>query len=190
MLGNSKDNQPTASGNVDDDTYNGGVVGTQNIIDAVNASGSVKTVVYTSSVAAIFHGDKPEGYEWTENDWASDSAAPLSPYARSKVDTEKMVMAAAADSGGAWSAVSINPAHIVGPQLFEAQYGVWPEQIGQICEGAAVPDGAWNIIDVRDLVAAHRLAAESDLDHTKVSSDHLQASLLQRNPASLALLTP
>ena len=124
MLGNSKENQPTASGNVDDDTYNGGVVGTQNIIDAVNASGSVKTVVYTSSVAAIFHGDKPEGYEWTENDWASDSAAPLSPYARSKVDTEKMVMAAAADSGGAWSAVSINPAHIVGPQLFEAQYGV------------------------------------------------------------------
>ena len=169
MLGNSKENQPTASGNVDDDTYNGGVVGTQNIIDAVNASGSVKTVVYTSSVAAIFHGDKPEGYEWTENDWASDSAAPLSPYARSKVDTEKMVMAAAADSGS-WSAVSINPAHIVGPQLFEAQYGVWPEQIGQICEGAAVPDGAWNIIDVRDLVAAHRLAAESDLDHTSVST--------------------
>ena len=165
MLGNSKDNQPTASGNVDEDTYNGGVVGTQNIIDAVNRSGSVQRVVYTSSVAAIFHDEKPEGYEWTENDWASDSVSSLSPYARSKVDTEKMVMAAAEDSDGSWSAVSINPAHIVGPLLFSAQYGVWPEQIGHICEGHTVPDGRWNIIDVRDLVAAHRLAAESDVDH-------------------------
>lgn len=164
MLGNSRDNQPTGSGNVDEDTYNGGVVGTQNIIDAVNHSGSVKRLIYTSSVAAIFHDDKPEGYEWAETDWASDSAAPLSSYARSKVDTEKMVMAAADDSGS-WSAVSINPAHIVGPMLFKAQYGVWPEQIGQICEGGTVPDGRWNIIDVRDLVAAHRLAAESDVDH-------------------------
>ena len=139
VLGNSKENQPTASGNVDEDTYNGGVVGTQNIIDAVNRSGSVKRLVYTSSVAAIFHRENAEGYEWTETDWASDSVAPLSPYARSKVDTERMVMAAAENSGGAWSAVSVNPAHIVGPLLFAAQYGVWPEQIGQICEVSHLP---------------------------------------------------
>ena len=31
--------------------------------------------------------------------------------------------------------------------------------------GGAVPDGRWNIIDVRDLASAHRLAAESTVDH-------------------------
>lgn len=156
VLGNSAANQPNATGNVDDDVYQGGVAGTKNILSAVEASGSVRRLVYTSSVAAIFHGEKPEGYSWTESDWASDSVSELSSYAKSKVDTEQMVNAAAAASGGAWDAVTINPANIVGPLLFDAQYGQWPKEIGAICEGGTVPDNRWNLIDVRDLATAHR----------------------------------
>jgi nucleoside-diphosphate-sugar epimerase len=122
VLGNSAGNQPNASGDRDTDVYDGGVVGTRNILAAVAASGTVRRLVYTSSVAAIFHAEREEGYTWTESDWASDSLADLSPYAKSKVDTERMVNEAAAASG-TWDVVTINPAHIVGPLLFDAQYG-------------------------------------------------------------------
>ena len=44
------------SGDVSRDVYDGGMVGTQNVIDAINASGSVRRIVYTSSMAAVSDG--------------------------------------------------------------------------------------------------------------------------------------
>ena len=57
-----------------------------------------------------------------------------------------------------------------GPILFKAQVGQWIEQIGRLAGGLEPTwpsryDMYYNIIDVRDLVKAHRLAAESDVDH-------------------------
>jgi nucleoside-diphosphate-sugar epimerase len=181
VLGNSADgkSQPLGSGDVSQDVYDGGMVGTQNVIDAINASGSVKRMLYTSSMAAV-SGAKgatmPEGYEWTETDWASDEvdpdvwAHPRNAYARSKVDTEHFVNAAADDSNGQWDVVTMNPAMICGPILFQAQNGQWIEQIGRLAGGLEPSwpskyDMYYNIIDVRDLVKGHRLAAEVDIDH-------------------------
>ncbi|MEC8833161.1 MAG: NAD-dependent epimerase/dehydratase family protein, partial [Pseudomonadota bacterium] len=44
VLGNSADgkSQPRGSGDVAQDVYDGGMIGTQNVIDAINGSGSVK----------------------------------------------------------------------------------------------------------------------------------------------------
>ncbi|SVC38132.1 uncharacterized protein METZ01_LOCUS290986, partial [marine metagenome] len=55
VLGNSADgkSQPLGSGDVARDVYDGGMVGTKNVIDAINASGSVKRMIYTSSMAAV-----------------------------------------------------------------------------------------------------------------------------------------
>ena len=183
VLGNSADgkSQPLGSGDRSMDVFNGGVIGTQNVIDAINASGSVRRLVYTSSMAAV-HGIGearqivPAGYEWTETDWASDGIdteiwkSPGNAYARSKVETEQLINAAADASGGKWDAVTLLPAMICGPILFKAQVGQWIEQIGRIAAGLATTwlsqyDHYYNIIDVRDLVKAHRLAAESPLDH-------------------------
>ena len=181
VLGNSADgkSQPLGTGDVAQDVYDGGMVGTQNVIDAINASGSVARIVYTSSMAAV-SGAKgatmPKGYEWTETDWASDGVdperwqGPRNSYARSKVDTEHLINRAADSSGGRWDAITMNPAMICGPILFKAQVGQWIEQIGRLAGGL---DPTWpsrydmyyNIIDVRDLVKAHRLAAESPMDH-------------------------
>ena len=181
VLGNSADgkSQPLGSGDVSQDVYEGGIVGTQNVIDAINASGSVKRMVYTSSMAAV-SGAKgatlPPGYEWSETDWSSDGVpeerwhSPANSYARSKVDTEHLINAAGDASDGAWDAITMNPAMICGPILFKAQVGQWIEQIGRLA-GNLEPnwpsryDMSYNIIDVRDLVKAHRLAAESDADH-------------------------
>ena len=62
------------------------------------------------------------------------------------------------------------PAMICGPILFKAQVGQWIEQIGRLAGGLEPTwpskyDMYYNIIDVRDLVKAHRLAAELDIDH-------------------------
>jgi len=177
VLGNSSANQPTGSGKVAQDVYDGGMVGMKNIIDSVNRSGSVKRLIYTSSVAAVQGPKKvPQGYEWTEVDWASDGVAPemwnhpSNSYSKSKVDTERMINQAAEVSGGKWDAVTMNPAMICGPILFKSQNGQWIEQIGRLAGGMEPVwpspfDMYYNIIDVRDLVQAHRYAAESTTDH-------------------------
>ena len=183
VLGNSADgkSQPLGSGDRSMDVFNGGVIGTQNVIDAINASGSVRRLVYTSSMAAVHGiGDGrrivPAGHEWTETDWASDGIdpeiwqSPSNAYARSKVETEQLINDAADASGGKWDAVTLLPAMICGPILFKAQVGQWIEQIGRMAGGLATTwmsqyDHYYNIIDVRDLVKAHRLAAESSVDH-------------------------
>jgi nucleoside-diphosphate-sugar epimerase len=179
VLGNSADgkSQPTGSGNISEDVYNGGMVGTRNVIDSVNASGSVKRLIYTSSTAAV-SGAKaaslPAGYEWTETDWASDGVDPeqwaKNAYGKSKVDTEHFINDEADKSNGQWDAITMNPAMICGPVLFKAQVGQWIEQIGRMAGGLEISwpskyDMYYNIIDVRDLVKAHRLAAESAADH-------------------------
>ena len=181
VLGNSADgkSQPLGSGDVSTDVYEGGMAGTRNVIDSVNRSGSVKRVVYTSSLAAVSGlgaPPQPPGYAWTETHWASDNFPeevwhhPRQSYARSKVDTERLLNQSADDSGGRWDVVTMNPAMICGPILFKAQVGQWIEQIGRLAAGLAPSwptpyDMYYNIIDVRDLVKAERLAAESPVDH-------------------------
>ena len=63
MLGNSSDNQPLGAGNVADDTYNGGVAGSRNVLGSVQRSSSVRRLVYTSSPAAMNNssGQEPMG---------------------------------------------------------------------------------------------------------------------------------
>ncbi|MDE0348870.1 MAG: NAD-dependent epimerase/dehydratase family protein [Gammaproteobacteria bacterium] len=180
VLGNSADgkSQPLGSGDVAQDVYDGGLAGTRNVIDAVNASGAVRRLLYTSSMAAVRPrgAPAPDGYEWTETDWASDGANdadwnhPRNSYTRSKVDTEHFINAAADASGGRWDAITMNPAMICGPVLFRAQVGQWIEQIGRLAGGMepnwpSSYDTYYDIIDVRDLVKAQRLAAESNADH-------------------------
>lgn len=180
VLGNSADgkSQPLGSGDVSQDVYDGGMSGTRNVVDSINASGSVKRLVYTSSMAAVSGARAAtieQGYEWTETDWASDGVDPerwqhpRNAYARSKVDTERFINQAADDSG-TWDAITMNPAMICGPILFKAQVGQWIEQIGRLASGEqpnwpSKYDMYYNIVDVRDLVRTHRLAAESPVDH-------------------------
>ena len=93
----------------------------QNVIDAIDKSGTVKRLIYTSSTSAVNNATKGAGHEWTEIDWASDGHDTASKawqnnyYGRSKVDTEHLVNAAARASGGGWDAVTMNPAMICGP---------------------------------------------------------------------------
>lgn len=60
-------------------------------------------------------------------------------------------------------------AQITGPLLFKAQNGQWIEQIGRLAGGLepswpSKNDMYYDLIDVRDLVGAHRLALESPIE--------------------------
>ena len=50
VLGNSTNDQPNASGDGGKDTYDGGMTGTQNVIDSVNKSGTVKRLIVSATL--------------------------------------------------------------------------------------------------------------------------------------------
>ena len=56
------------------------------------------------------------------------------------------------------------PAQIL---LGRFQLGMQVARVAQLCGGKAIGDKHWNVIDVRDVSAAHRLAAESATDHAR-----------------------
>lgn len=125
----------------------------------------------------MFNGKMADpDYHWSEIDWANDGAtekywnSPASAYNRGKVDTENLINKAGTDSNGQWDAVSFVSGMICGGVLFKAQLGQWTEQVGRIAAGLDVnwpnpQNVCYDMIDVRDLVKAHRLAAESAVDH-------------------------
>jgi nucleoside-diphosphate-sugar epimerase len=66
------------------------VKGTENVLRSVQNSGTVRRVIYSSSIAAIIHAGRPMQYVWTEADWASDGdpagfSVESNAYAKSKV---------------------------------------------------------------------------------------------------------
>lgn len=133
--------------------------GTRSVLGAAAASGSVRRIVVTSSMAAVT--DEPEG-RFDENTWNELSSLARNPYYFAKTLAER----AAWDFAGANPAIrviAINPMLIIGPSLVPtlnesnrvlATYTTW--QIPGIL--------AWSygLVDVRDVAKAHRLAIETD----------------------------
>jgi nucleoside-diphosphate-sugar epimerase len=157
--------------------YDGSVNGTNNILNSVRKSGTVKRVVYTSSFAAISHPAAP-GYVFTEKDWASDNRLgdpawipenidrkPGIAYAMGKVATEQMAFRVAAEDGR-FDVISVCPTVVLGPLLSRANglAGSWQYILGKMLAGQPCGRGwqyLWNIVDVRDVGEAQALIIES-----------------------------
>lgn len=142
------------------------VKGTENVLDACSRSSSVRRVVITSSVAAV-HGDaweKGEGHVFTADDWNSSSSETFQPYFYSKKLAEKAAWAKAQEQGGeegAWSMVTVNPGLVMGPPVGDRVDSQSISIIHQMATGKmpAAIDVGMGICDVRDVAAAHILAA-------------------------------
>ncbi len=159
--------------------YDGAVAGTQSLLDSVARSGSIKRFVYTSSFAAIGH-PAPQGYVFTEKDWASDNRendenwgeAKIdengdTAYAMAKVATEHLLNRAA-EADGRFDAISVCPIAVLGPLLSRVHELVfsWQWFIGRMLRGKPCKrswQSLWNIIDVRDVGEAQALILESDV---------------------------
>jgi len=141
--------------------------GTLNVLDTVNETESVKRVVLTSSVVAIF-GDaidiqKTKNGIFTEANWNTTSSADHQPYPYSKTVAEKLAWSMA-EKQSRWDLVVINPGFIMGPSLTQRIDSTSVEIMIQMATGkfkAGAPAGDMSFVDVRDVAKAHILAGFS-----------------------------
>lgn len=131
--------------------------GTLRVLRAAEAA-RVRRVVVTSSFAAVGYTAKADGSPYTEQDWTDPSGQ--APYIASKTIAERSAWDYAADLDV--ELVTINPTAIFGPALgpdYSSSLGL----INQLLEGAlpGIPDLAFGVVDVRDVVDAHLRALDT-----------------------------
>ena len=135
--------------------------GTRNVLESAGRISTVKRVVLTSSVVAIY-GDNvdieqsPNGI-FTEEDWNSTSSADHQPYPYSKTIAEKEAWSIAGGQDQ-WDLVVVNPAWVLGPSVSSRTDSMSIGTMIQFGDGTyrtGVPE-LWNsIADVRDVATAH-----------------------------------
>lgn len=141
------------------------VGGTRNVLEEANRVESVRRVVLTSSIAAMY-GDNADlsattTGKFTEEDWNTTSSPDHQPYPYSKVMAER----AAWEIAGAqsrWDLVTINPTLVLGPGTTPRATSESFSLMRQLTDGtmkAGVPDFPVGAVDVRDVAEAHLRAA-------------------------------
>lgn len=146
-----------------DDLVRPAVEGTLRVLRASAASGTVRRVVLTSSMAAVRPAHPADGRTLTEDDWC-DPAATDDAYQKSKTLAERAAWDFAAREGGGMELAVINPGLVLGPVLHGAA-GTSLEPVRRILarEVPGIPRLGWATVDVRDLAIAQRLAMESPI---------------------------
>ncbi len=139
--------------------------GTRNVLNAANQAESVKKVVLTSSVVAIY-GDavdlkKTKNGVFTEEYWNETSSASHQPYAYSKTVAEKEAWKMA-EAQSRWQLVVINPSFVLGPSLTNRNDSTSIATMLDFLKGTfkqGVPKVGFGIVDVRNIAEAHLEAA-------------------------------
>jgi nucleoside-diphosphate-sugar epimerase len=142
--------------------------GTKNVLGAASRSGTVRKVILTSSIVAVY-GDnidmKEKGLaEFTEADFNTTSTPTHQPYAFSKVLAEKEAWKTAEEQGQ-WKLVVMNPAFVMGPFLSRDSDSESLRFMKDMLGGKYRTGGAdlyFAFVDVRDVARAHRMALEND----------------------------
>ncbi|MDJ0811376.1 MAG: aldehyde reductase [Desulfobacterales bacterium] len=135
--------------------------GTRNVLEAATRTATVKRVVLTSSVAALY-GDNADisstqGGIFTENDWNETSSEAHQPYSYSKTIAEKEAWKIA-EGQSQWDLVVINPGWILGPSLTQRTDSMSIKTMLEFGNGtykSGVPQLWTSIVDVRDVARAH-----------------------------------
>lgn len=135
--------------------------GTRNVLNTVDRTASVRRVVLTSSVAAIF-GDGADILEYpgqtaTEANWNTSSKPNYQAYSYSKTVAEREAWAIH-DRQNRWQLVVVNPSMVIGPglsaQISSESFNLI-KQLGDGRAGMGVPDFQVGVVDVRDVAEAH-----------------------------------
>ncbi|MGV2124745.1 NAD-dependent epimerase/dehydratase family protein [Agrobacterium vitis] len=139
--------------------------GTRNVLDSVNRTESVRRVVMTSTIGAIF-GDYIDVRSMKNNTVAEDyfntsSNVQNNPYHYSKVLAEKEAWKIQGEQSR-WSLTTINPGMILGPSLTPASESGSLFLLDEMFKGYffyGMPDLSLACVDVRDVAQAHIRAA-------------------------------
>ena len=152
--------------------------GTSNVLESANRTATVKRVVLTSSVVAIY-GDNADialapGGVFTETEWNKTSSSAHQPYAYSKTIAEEEAWAIANEQNQ-WDLLTINPGWILGPSVSKRKDSLSINTMVQLGDGTfktGVPELHNGIVDVRDVAAAHIKAGYTP----KASGRHIVVS--------------
>jgi nucleoside-diphosphate-sugar epimerase len=141
------------------------VNGTKNLLESVNKSSSVKRVVLTSSLAAIY-GDNQDMVNQNlktldESIWNTTSSLTHNAYSYSKTMAEKAAWEMQKKQNR-WDLVTIHPGFVMGPSLTKRVDSTSINTILRIVRGefkTGAPDLEFIFSDVRDISNGHILAA-------------------------------
>lgn len=143
------------------------LLGTQNVLASVNGTRSVRRVVFTSTVGAIF-GDysdvlRMNEHTLSESYFNESSSLDHNPYHYSKVmaELEAWRIQRAQER---WSLIAINPGLILGPSLTPSSESGSLFLLDEMLRGHffyGMPDMSVTTVDVRDVALAHIRAAEN-----------------------------
>jgi nucleoside-diphosphate-sugar epimerase len=162
------------------------LAGTQNVLDGVNRAPSVRRVVLTSTVGAIF-GDYADVMDMerqtlSEQYFNTSSNLHNNPYHYAKVRAEREAWRIC-QAQDRWSMVALNPGLILGPSLTPASDSGSLFLLDQMLRGVffyGVPDLSLTTVDVRDAAAAHILAAHGATAHGRyILAEQRMVSLLE-----------
>lgn len=139
--------------------------GTRNVLEQATQVDSVRRVVVTSSVVAIYsdaaeYAEAPGGV-LTEDVWNTTASLDYQPYAYSKTLAERAAWTIA-ETQSSWDLVTVNPSLVVGPPIggrpTSESFAIMRRAgKGDLRFGA--PRMAMALVDVRDVARAHLAAA-------------------------------
>ncbi|KAL4586257.1 hypothetical protein LXL04_010892 [Taraxacum kok-saghyz] len=139
------------------------VNGTLNVLKSAAKVSSLKRVVLTYSIAAVFYDNSKSDSSVVDETWFSDPETCEQKelwYALSKTLAEKAAVKFCEENG--LDLVVINPGFVLGPLLQPTLNLTSEEFIALIETGKEVfPGGIYGIVDVRDVAIAHILAFEN-----------------------------
>ena len=133
------------------------VIGTQNVVAAIDAAGSVERFVHTSSTAAIRPMKWMNGETFTTETWADDATLENNPYGLAKVLAERVVREWHGDGEDKPRMVTIHPSVVFGPPMSKVHLRGSLSFLNLFLRRkipVLVPIQI-NIVDVRDVAEAH-----------------------------------
>lgn len=133
------------------------VVGTKNVLEAIDSADTVKCLVHTSSTAAIRPSKWEDGQTLTTETWADDATIKENPYGLAKYSAERLVREWHATKEGSVRMVTINPCVVLGPPLSKRHLNGSPSFLMMLLrrEIPFVIPMHISIVDVRDVAEAH-----------------------------------
>ncbi|MET3960620.1 nucleoside-diphosphate-sugar epimerase [Marmoricola sp. OAE513] len=158
------------------------VDGTRNVLDSVNELDTVKRVVLTSSVVAIY-GDSADMRgkdQFTEDDWNTTSTATHQEYSYSKTVAERDAWeyAGAQDR---WDLVTIHPGLVLGPALTKVSKSGSMATMNHFTDfslATGAPALQLGVVDVRDVARAHIAAGFTPSAHGRYITNSETMSML------------
>lgn len=152
-------------GDIQKELIDPAVDGTKNVLSSVNKVESVKRVVVTSSIVALFSDAKAVAnridHRVNENDINQNQDITYNPYAFSKTKAE-LVAWEMNQQQNRWDLITVHPGAIFGPSLSSRHDATSVKLMTQFLNGSfksGVPKLRLGVVDVRDVAKVHIQAA-------------------------------